>query len=39
MQRPASEAVDFFQPTTQPTTLDILYDLRGIWQSPRSCKT
>jgi len=26
-----------FQPTTQPTEYDVLYDLRGVWQSPRSC--
>jgi len=25
----------FFQPTTQPTGSDVLYDLRGVWQSPR----
>ncbi len=24
-----------FQPTTQPTNCDVLYDLRGVWQSPR----
>jgi hypothetical protein len=28
----------FFQPTTQPTKRDVLYDLRGVWQSPRACK-
>ena len=27
-----------FEPTTQPTKCDVLYDLRGVWQSPRSCK-
>jgi len=27
---------DFFQPTTQPTECDVLYDLRGVWQSPFS---
>ena len=27
-----------FQPTTQPTKDDVLYDLRVFWQSPRSCK-
>ena len=27
-----------FQPTTQPTKCDVLYDLRGVWQSPRVCK-
>jgi hypothetical protein len=26
-----------FQPTTQPTECDVLYDLRGVWQSPRPC--
>jgi hypothetical protein len=25
----------FFQPTTQPTECDVLYDLRVVWQSPR----
>jgi len=30
--------VSFFQPTTQPTTCDVLYDFRAVWQSPRSCK-
>ena len=34
----APESVDFFQPTTQPTTCDVLYDFRVFWQSPRSCK-
>ncbi len=24
--------------TTQPTNFAVLYDLRGVWQSPRSCK-
>src|SRR6266481_3883513 len=33
-----SESGDFFQPTTQPTTCDVLYDSRVFWQSPRSCK-
>ncbi len=33
-----SEFVDFFQPTTQPTNCDVLYDLQVFWQSPRSCK-
>ena len=28
----------FFQSTTQPTKCDVLYGLRGVWQSPRSCK-
>ena len=27
-----------FQPTTQPTISVVLYDLRGVWQSPRACK-
>jgi hypothetical protein len=27
-----------FQPTFQPTNLDVLYGLRVFWQSPRSCK-
>ena len=27
-----------FQPTTQPTICDVLYDFRAVWQSPRSCK-
>src|SRR5579863_4399577 len=27
-----------FQPTTQPTKDDVLYDLRVFWQSPRCCK-
>jgi hypothetical protein len=26
------------QPTTQPTNLDVLYDLAVLWQSARSCK-
>jgi len=34
----ASEFVNFFQPTTQPTKTYVLYDLRVVWQSPRSCK-
>ena len=34
----ATEFVDFFQPTTQPTDYDVLYDFRVFWQSPRSCK-
>ena len=25
------------QPTTQPTKCDVLYDLRGVWQSPHVC--
>jgi hypothetical protein len=33
-----TESVDFFQPTTQPTTCNVLYDFRVVWQSPRSCK-
>jgi len=27
-----------FQPTIQPTNLDVLCGLRVFWQSPRSCK-
>jgi len=27
-----------FQPTTQPTKSDVLYDLRVLRQSPRTCK-
>ena len=27
-----------FQPTTQPTKSDFLYDLRVLRQSPRTCK-
>jgi hypothetical protein len=34
----ASEVVDFFQPTTQPTKTYVLYDFRVVWRSPRSCK-
>ena len=34
----ATEFMDFFQPTIQPTTYDVLYDFREFWQSPRSCK-
>jgi len=34
----ASEFVDFFQPTTQPTRTSVLYDFRVVWQSPRFCK-
>ena len=33
-----SESMDCFQPTTQPTISDVLYDFRVVWQSPRSCK-
>src|ERR1700722_7135034 len=33
-----AEFVDFFQPTSPPTTCDVLYDFRVVWQSPRSCK-
>ena len=28
----------FYQPTTQPTVNDVLYNFRVFWQSPRSCK-
>jgi hypothetical protein len=28
-----------FQPTTQPTKDDVLYDLQVFWQSPRCCKS
>ena len=38
MWRAASEAVDFFQPTIQPTKCDVLYDFCVVWQSPRSCE-
>jgi len=34
----ATEFMDFFQPTIQPTAYDVLYDFRVFWQSPRSCK-
>jgi len=34
----ASEFVNFFQPTTQLTKTNVLYDLRVVWQSPRSFK-
>ncbi len=34
----ASQFVDFFQPTTQPTKTCVLYDFRVVWQSPQSCK-
>jgi hypothetical protein len=34
----ATEFVDFFQPTIQPTNCDVLCDFRVFWQSPRSCK-
>jgi hypothetical protein len=34
----ASEFVNFFQPTTQPTKTYVLYDFRVVWQSPRSRK-
>jgi len=33
-----TEFMDFFQPTIQPTTYDVLYDFRVFWQFPRSCK-
>ena len=36
VRRPQSRAI--FQPTTQPTMLDVLYDFRELWQSPRCCK-
>jgi hypothetical protein len=29
----ASELVDFFQPTTQPTRIYVLYDFGVVWQS------
>jgi hypothetical protein len=34
-QRPLDNAKGFFQPTTQPTECFVLYDLRGVLQSPR----
>ena len=34
----ASQFVEFFQPTTQPTRTCVLYDFRVVWQSQRSCK-
>src|SRR5205823_7031190 len=30
----AAHSFELFQPTTQPTRFDVLYDLRGVWQSP-----
>jgi hypothetical protein len=34
----AIEFVDFFQPTTQPTKCDVLYDLRCVGSPRVSCK-
>ena len=31
----ATEFMDVFRPTIQPTTYDALYDFRVFWQSPR----
>src|SRR6266851_766164 len=36
--RTMASAVGIFQPTTQPTIRVVLYGLRVVWQSPRSCK-
>jgi len=32
---PSVAQAEFFQPTTQPTKCDVLYDFRVLWQSPR----